>query len=244
MRTVRLSPQLPEFDTTFLQSWEVFRKYQQAIHKESESQCDRSSYRRFLVDSPLQFQAKGSYNLGSFHQQYWLDDELIAVGVIDVLPTCVSSVYLFYNPDYSFLSLGTYASLREIAFTRELCKLCPKIKNYCMGFYIHTCPKMRYKGNFSPSYLLCPETYTWHPIEKCKPLLDASRYTRFEQDEQKEDENAVSDLSEVSILFNRKVISYKKYRRLNGNEDKAEIEEYASLVGAKCIKPLFLYRSS
>lgn len=49
---------------------------------------------------------------GSFHQQYWLDDNLIAVGVIDILPGSVSSVYFFYDPDYNFLSLGTYGSLR------------------------------------------------------------------------------------------------------------------------------------
>lgn len=49
---------------------------------------------------------------GSFHQQYWIDDRLIGVGVLDILPNCVSSVYFFYDPEYSFLSLGTYASLR------------------------------------------------------------------------------------------------------------------------------------
>lgn len=38
--------------------------------------------------------------------------KLIAVGVIDILPRCVSSVYLFYDPDYSFLSLGVYSALR------------------------------------------------------------------------------------------------------------------------------------
>lgn len=48
---------------------------------------------------------------GSFHQQYWLDGELIAVGVVDILPKCVSSVYLFYDPNYSHLSLGTYGAL-------------------------------------------------------------------------------------------------------------------------------------
>lgn len=51
---------------------------------------------------------------GSFHQQYYLDDRLIAVGVIDILPLCVSSVYFFYDPDYRFLSLGSYASLRLV----------------------------------------------------------------------------------------------------------------------------------
>jgi len=45
---------------------------------------------------------------GSFHEQYWLDNELIAVGVIDILPSCISSVYFFYDPTYSQLSLGTF----------------------------------------------------------------------------------------------------------------------------------------
>ena len=53
---------------------------------------------------------------GSFHQHYLLDGKLIAVGVIDILPHCVSSVYLYYDPDYSFLSLGTYSALRYVLY--------------------------------------------------------------------------------------------------------------------------------
>lgn len=49
---------------------------------------------------------------GSFHQQYWLDGRIVAVGVIDILPNCVSSVYLYYHPDFAFLSLGSYSALR------------------------------------------------------------------------------------------------------------------------------------
>ncbi|KAL0178590.1 hypothetical protein M9458_027484, partial [Cirrhinus mrigala] len=49
---------------------------------------------------------------GSFHQQYWLDGRIVAVGVLDILPSCVSSVYLYYHPDFSSLSLGTYSALR------------------------------------------------------------------------------------------------------------------------------------
>jgi arginine-tRNA-protein transferase len=51
---------------------------------------------------------------GSFHQQYWMDGKLVAVGVIDVLPRCVSSVYFYYDPELAQLSLGTYASLRHV----------------------------------------------------------------------------------------------------------------------------------
>lgn len=57
------------------------------------------------------------------------------------------------------------------------------IKYYYMGFYIHSCPKMRYKGQYHPSFLLCPESYTWHPIEECRIKLDLKRYCRFSKEE-------------------------------------------------------------
>ena len=47
------------------------------------------------------------------------------------------------------------------------------------GFYIHSCSKMRYKGEYAPSFLADPEDYTWHPLEECKPLLDRYRYACF-----------------------------------------------------------------
>ncbi|CAF4350710.1 unnamed protein product, partial [Adineta steineri] len=40
----------------------------------------------------------------------------------------------------------------------------------------------KHMGQYKPSFLLCPETYTWHPIEKCIPLLNAHKYARFETD--------------------------------------------------------------
>ena len=83
---------------------------------------------------------------GSFHQQYRLNGKLIAVGVIDILNKCVSSVYFFYDPAFSFLNLGTYSALREIELTRRLHQIDPQIEWYYLGFYTHECLKMRYKG--------------------------------------------------------------------------------------------------
>lgn len=48
-----------------------------------------------------------------------------------------------------------------------------------MGFYIHTCPKMSYKGSYSPSFLLCPERLSWVPLELCRPVLDVCKYSRL-----------------------------------------------------------------
>ena len=53
------------------------------------------------------------------------------------------------------------------------------MKDYYMGFYIHSCPKMSYKGSYTPSFLLCPERLTWVPLELCRPVLDAHKYARL-----------------------------------------------------------------
>ncbi|KAJ1658716.1 Arginyl-tRNA--protein transferase 1 [Dispira simplex] len=113
---------------------------------------------------------------GSYHQKYYLGSTLVAVGVIDILPSSVTSVYLFYEPEYHFLSLGRYCALREIAFTKRLRAAYPhllgRLNYYVMGLYIHNCPKMRYKGTFHPSELLDPVTYQWRPLDEVHTTLD------------------------------------------------------------------------
>ncbi|XP_036684386.1 arginyl-tRNA--protein transferase 1 isoform X3 [Balaenoptera musculus] len=185
VRLVPVSFEDPEFKSSFSQSFALYVKYQMAIHQDPPDECGKTEFTRFLCSSPLEAEnpANGpDCGYGSFHQQYWLDGKIIAVGVIDILPYCVSSVYLYYDPDYSFLSLGVYSALREIAFTRQLHEKTPQLSYYYMGFYIHSCPKMKYKGQYRPSDLLCPETYVWVPIEQCLPSLENSKYCRFNQD--------------------------------------------------------------
>ncbi|XP_077038918.1 arginyl-tRNA--protein transferase 1 isoform X8 [Agelaius phoeniceus] len=204
-------------------------------------------FTRFLCDSPLEAEHAPNgpeCGYGSFHQQYWLDGKIIAVGVIDILPYCVSSVYLYYDPDFSFLSLGVYSALREIAFTRQLCVKAPDLCFYYMGFYIHSCPKMRYKGQYRPSDLLCPETYVWTPIEQCLPLLEHSKYSRFNQDGKAVDEGRLKELGRVRVLHKRTVMPYSVYKkRRKGPSDEASVQQYASLVGQTCSERMLLFRS-
>uniref|UniRef100_A0A8C5J3G4 Arginyl-tRNA--protein transferase 1 n=1 Tax=Junco hyemalis TaxID=40217 RepID=A0A8C5J3G4_JUNHY len=204
-------------------------------------------FTRFLCDSPLEAEHAPNgpeCGYGSFHQQYWLDGKIIAVGVIDILPYCVSSVYLYYDPDFSFLSLGVYSALREIAFTRQLCVKAPDLCFYYMGFYIHSCPKMRYKGQYRPSDLLCPETYVWTPIEQCLPLLEHSKYSRFNQDGKAVDEGRLKELGRVKVLHKRTVMPYSVYKkRRKGPSDEASVQQYASLVGQTCSERMLLFRS-
>ncbi|XP_071505523.1 arginyl-tRNA--protein transferase 1-like [Diadema antillarum] len=240
---VRSSPMSDEFRRTFEESYAVYKKYQMTIHNDPETKCTVKQYKRFLVDSPLleyHSEETPECGYGSFHQHYVLDGKIIAVGVVDILPTCLSSVYFYYDPDYRFLSLGTFSALREIAFTRLLQVTAPSIEYYYMGFYVHSCRKMRYKGQYYPSYLLCPEGYTWHPMEECRPLLDANKYSRFSPPTTVD---VPYSLRDILVLHKHVAMTYNVYKQYRPNaKDSDEVEEYARLAGKKCVEKMLLYR--
>ncbi|KAI8475389.1 MAG: arginine-tRNA-protein transferase [Monoraphidium minutum] len=160
------------------ESFQLYKRYQMAVHKDKEEGLTPAAYSRFLVDSPLEAVPPGkdpaapSCGYGSFHQEYRLDGRLVVVGVVDVLPRstagrlvvvgvvdvlprCLSSVYLYWDPTLAPLAPGKLSALLEIEW----------LAYYYMGFYIHTCPKMRYKADYAPSELLCPEALAWVRID-------------------------------------------------------------------------------
>ncbi|XP_050469410.1 arginyl-tRNA--protein transferase 1 isoform X3 [Bombus huntii] len=237
-----------EFIKTLKISANLFKKYQMTIHGETEKESDDKSFFNFLVKSSLQPWTPDDgppSGYGSFHEQYWLDNELIAVGVIDILPSCVSSVYFFYDPAYSHLSLGTFSSLREVYLTRQLNKIAKDLKYYYMGFYIHSCPKMRYKARMRPSKLLCPETYAWFDIEPCLLKLDKQKYSRLNDDIDAINEDNIVDIRKVLILYRQIAMPYEIYKKQAQTitqDEEDEIKEYTSLVGMKCAQRLLLYR--
>ena len=161
------------------ESYEIYRKYSQTIHNISES---KGSYESFLCQQALQYMDFGEddsmngLRYGCFHMKYYYEKKLIAVGVIDVLPKGLSSVYFFYDPQFKRNSLGVIGSLREIALTQNLNNFLPKFQYYYMGYYIQNSKKMKYKGDFEPSELLCPKAFKWVPLnEKMKTLIKENR---------------------------------------------------------------------
>jgi len=53
---------------------------------------------------------------------YKVDNELIGISVIDILPYCISSVYFIWHPDWAWASLGKLSALHEIALSVEMNK--------------------------------------------------------------------------------------------------------------------------
>lgn len=172
----------------------LFRDYQSHVHKEKPSEISQSGFKRFLCTSPLQATARevnGKHQrLGSYHQCYRLDGRLIAMGVLDLLPHCVSGVYMLYHSDYEKWQFGKLSALREAALAIE-----GGYQYYYMGYYIHSCTKMRYKGDYKPQYVLDPESYKWNPLDgELRSLLDIKTYVSLSRERARKDSVAVVDV--------------------------------------------------
>lgn len=77
--------------------------------------------------------------------QYYVDNRLIGVTIVDLGKTAASSVYHYFDPDESPRSLGTYSVLREL----EWCKQ-QGIPWYYLGFFVEDCSHLVYKANYYP----------------------------------------------------------------------------------------------
>ncbi len=159
------------------EKYKLFEDYQTHVHNEPPPQTTRGGFRRFLCDSPLQRTGRRlpsgvQQQLGSFHQCYRLDGRLIAMGVLDLLPHCVSGVYFVYHQDFEKWSFGKLSALREIALAME-----NEYEYYYMGYYIHSCAKMKYKNDYRPQHVLDLETFGWDPLDdEVKAAMDELKY--------------------------------------------------------------------
>lgn len=96
----------------------------------------------FLYDSPvpdtLEFEYRDSDS-----------GRLLAVGICDLCPTALSSVYFYFDPDHRRRGLGTFGALFEIGFARQ-----HGLPYYYLGYWVDGCGAMEYKRNFRPNQIL------------------------------------------------------------------------------------------
>lgn len=165
-----------EPDTFTEEKFLLYENYQCNVHHEDPADVSRNGFKRFLCSSPLPRTARTvsgiEQKLGSYHQCYRLDGRLIAMSVLDLLPHCVSGVYFIYHFNFEKWSFGKLSALREAALALE-----GGYQYYYMGYYIHSCVKMRYKGDYKPQYILDLESMAWDPLDgELRQLLDRKKY--------------------------------------------------------------------
>lgn len=116
----------------------IYGRYLQAQHDEPmarnyESFCD------FLYDSSME----------TCEFRYRLNGRLIGVSIADHLPLGLSSVYMYFDPEFAGRSPGTFSVLWEIDYCRRA-----GLAYYYIGFYVAGSSKMSYKARFRPNEVL------------------------------------------------------------------------------------------
>ncbi len=120
---------------------EIFVRYLDAQHDGTMSKSFEA-FTDFLYVSPIAGQ-DFIYRLGN---------RIVAVSVTDVCPRGISSVYAYFDPNFSDRSLGTYSALYELDWcARE------GLPYYYLGFYVAGSRTMEYKSRFGPSEILVGE---------------------------------------------------------------------------------------
>ena len=105
---------------------------------------DEESYRDFLIASPLTTEI----------MRYYVQDRLVGLGWIDLLPHSLSSVYFSFDPEYSSRSLGTFSVLQQAALCARLGK-----EWLHLGFWVKERQNMAYKSRFKPCQILIDGTW-------------------------------------------------------------------------------------
>ena len=80
---------------------------------------------------------------------YMRDEKLIAVALVDILKSGISSIYCYYDHDYGYLSLGKYSILAQISLAKQ-----HNIPYLYLGYWIKDHHSMGYKEDYKPFEVL------------------------------------------------------------------------------------------
>ncbi|MFO0837612.1 MAG: arginyltransferase [Phycisphaerae bacterium] len=127
------------------EQWRVYAVYQAGQHANHDR--DRESFESLMTGSPID----------TLQMTYRVGGRLVAVGVVDVCPRGVSSVYFYFDPAESRRSLGVFSALCEIQECRRR-----GLPYWYVGYWVRDCRKMQYKSQYRPHELLDRDG-VWRP---------------------------------------------------------------------------------
>ena len=137
----------------------VFNAYHADMHDRrgwARESSTAEEYSRTFLAGHFSFAAEFLYLRGR---------ELIGVGLVDLTPTAMSSIYFYHHPDWRPAGPGTFSALKEIEYARQSGR-----RWIYLGYWIPENASMRYKSNFEPHeildrYVADDETPTWRRPE-------------------------------------------------------------------------------
>jgi arginine-tRNA-protein transferase len=118
---------------------ELFDKYHQYMKDKKGweySGVDAKNYYSSFVDAHHDF---------GYEILYYDENKLIGIDLIDVLEDGISSIYFYYDPDYTKYSLGKLSLYNQILYAQNTNK-----SWIYLGYYVKECPSLSYKSHYKP----------------------------------------------------------------------------------------------
>jgi len=133
-----------------------------------KSQHDGWTHRNISQREYSENFVEGAHDFGK-EVLYIIDDQLVGVDLIDILEDGISSIYFYYDPDFSRYSLGTYSLLYQIKLANIL-----DLSWIYLGYWVDGCKAFAYKPKFQPQEILddfpsitkTPLWEKWEVLEK------------------------------------------------------------------------------
>ena len=118
----------------------LFNKYHDFMHEKKQWRKNNINFRSYF-----DIYVDGFENFGYEISYYSETNQLICVDLIDLVDDGISSIYCFWDPDFSHLSLGKYSLLKEIEYAKNL-----NLHWIYIGYLVKDCPSLRYKDDYKP----------------------------------------------------------------------------------------------
>ncbi len=138
------------------EAFDLYNQYH--LKKHDKPLKSEYSYCEHIVNTPTSLQTVDGMECGTYHQLYRLDGKLVAVGVIDIVPKGIVSIYMWYDvtKEISKYSFGVYSALKEIEMVKGLSGKHPKVQFYYLQGWNENNKKLNYKARYEPEEFYCP----------------------------------------------------------------------------------------
>ncbi len=130
---LRLQVAAPSLDESRVQLFNAHRSQRNLDRGEAPAAAD--DYNSFLLNAFCEV----------WELSFWRNDRLVAVSITDVGLKSLSAVYCFFDPEFSWLSPGTFAILSQVSLAQRL-----GFKWLYLGMYVAGNAHLCYKSRFGP----------------------------------------------------------------------------------------------
>jgi len=135
-KNIRIYMQQPSLSHEHL---EIFDKYHRYMHHKKGWQYSPTTAEHYY--------SSFVHGYGDFGYEvlYFYENRLIGVDLIDILEDGISSIYFYYDPEFSNFSLGKLSLYNQIKYAKNSNR-----EWIYLGYYVKDCPSLAYKAEYKP----------------------------------------------------------------------------------------------